>query len=232
MSVLLSLPPMLLALNSDEIHALTMLYAATNGSAWSDNYGWMGSESPCTWAHLQCNEAKSSITSVDFTTRYGFNLGTIFGNIPTQLAKLTSLTHLAIPGYRLSGTMPTELALLTSMSSLDVGGIDLGTRIDLDLLTRISGTIPTQLVSLGKLESLKIQTASMSGSLPVELLSLGKLTAVDVHAPSMSGSLPVPVPVELSSLGTFTSLSMSTAMSGTLPTQVGLLTSLSVLCAP
>ena len=102
---------MLLVQASDEISALAALYAYWSNAS-QPAHGWMGSEPPRTWSHLQCDAANASIISVDIPLYDGAR-----GTIPTQLAKLSLLTRLALQGA-ISGTMPTELALLTNMRSI------------------------------------------------------------------------------------------------------------------
>lgn len=137
----------------------------------------------------------------------------LLGALPTQLGALPELESLRLESNPLlSGTIPTEIGGLQKLRILDLGN------------NTLSGSLPQEMRYLGQLWYLDISTNTISGTLPSrsQWPSLGH---ANLATNAISGSLSEAV--TSSGLRDVGYLSMHTNFfSGTLPTEVALLTSL------
>jgi len=84
--------------------------------------------------------------------------------IPTDIGRLTHLTHLDLEGLQfLTGTLPTELALLTNLKSMnirlnditgelpsEIGRMTALTELDVAYMPGVKGTVPSEYGSIAK----------------------------------------------------------------------------------
>jgi len=118
------------------------------------------------------------------------------GPIPTEVGRLTRLTHLTIT-QGLTGTLPTGLAQLTGLTFLNLSASDL------------NGTIPTDLSLLTELRHLELSDNDLIGTIPTELALLSHLTSLRLSGLSqMTGSVPSGLCRLLRSNGGFLNLSI------------------------
>jgi len=192
-----------------------------------------------TFIHPCTNETLRSTT----TTYLDFDSGCAT-TIPTQLGRLTMLTHLSFSSASsLTGTIPTQLAQLTALKHLSISGataligpipshfgqLTALTYLSFSSMTSVKGTIPTQLGQLTMIRRLSFYGAtSLTGTIPTHFGQLTALTYLDFYyARSLTGT----IPTQLGSMTMLSCLYFSSASSlkGTIPTQLGLLTSLTLL---
>jgi hypothetical protein len=90
-------------------YALAVLYYSTNGTAWSENDGWLSNDNECSWyshdvyqEHGMC-DGDSRLSTLDLVA---FSLQ---GSIPAELELLAGLQRLRLWDDTLSGTIPSEL---------------------------------------------------------------------------------------------------------------------------
>ena len=157
----------------------------------------------------------------------------IKGTIPSEVALLTSLVSFIMANNTLSETLPTELGLLTNLNTLDVER------------NRLSGYIPTELGQLTGLTRLDLFGNDLVGPIPTEIGLLTNMQIFGVGSNSLTGSIPTVIgtfahemslernrftgtlPTELGLWTTLTKLNMyNNLMSGTIPTEIGLLTNI------
>ncbi|KAJ3248152.1 hypothetical protein HDU77_008235 [Chytriomyces hyalinus] len=133
------------------------------------------------------------------------------GTIPTELARLTSLTFLILADNQLTGTIPTELGLLTRLTYIMLHN------------NRLTGTIPTEFGRLTDLEELGLRDNQLTGTIPTEFGQLTLLTALSLYANQLTGS----IPAELGRLTRLPSLLLyENQLTGSIPTELGQLTRL------
>ena len=164
-------------------------------------------------------------------------LNNLSGSLPTEFGLLTNLFLLDVSYNHFSSTIPTELGLLSGLSRLAVTDND------------FSGTLPSELGSLHQLTELDCTYTKINGTIPVEFGNMLELQFLSLHRNRLSGTLPS-VLAYLTDLqlltafdnvisgsfaaadSAFWSLSglevfgVGGAMTGTLPTTVGLATNL------
>ena len=69
-----------------ECEALVSLYNGTNGESWSNNDGWLISNTPCGWHGITCFG--------DHVTLLELSSNQLTGGIPVELMNMTSLSNL------------------------------------------------------------------------------------------------------------------------------------------
>ena len=188
-----------------ECDALVALYNATDGENWTDNTGWLTTDTPCSWDGVGCSSG-TNVTNLSLGWNY------LSGTIPPELGNLTNLTQLFLDGNQLSGSIPTELGNLTKLTYLDLSSND-----------QLNGSIPTELGNLTKLTQLFLDGNQLSGAIPPELGSLTNLISLYLSDNQLSGS----IPVELGSLIQLQSLYLrGNQISGEFPASITNLTNL------
>lgn len=119
-------------------------------------------------------------------------------------------------GNDLTGTLPTELGNLVQLRNLALVG-----------LHDITGTVPSELIALTRLEELYLLQMVTVDPFPIpEVVTLAtNLRYVHISGSSVTGSLPMMA--HLSHLQDFNLKFLS--LTGTLPTEIGMLTELTLL---
>ena len=161
------------------------------------------------------------------------------GTISTLIGTLSDLNSLSLGSNRISGTIPSELGLLANMTYLRVFSNELRSTIptELGLLSNLehllldsnflTGPIPTELGELDQINWLYLFSNRLTGSFPTELGVLSLLNDLVIHANLLTST----VPTELSQLPKIIILSLANNMltGGTIPTELGLLSTLEFL---
>lgn len=144
------------------------------------------------------------------------------GSMPSEVGLLDRLQYLYLDKNQFKGTLATELGALTSLLQFGI------------FYNHISGTIPSQIGSWTAISYLTLGKNKLTGTLPTSLSRLSELEILDVAHNSIGGSIP---------LGLITSIANGTSsktawqklvhlgvnnnqMTGTVPSEVGLLVSL------
>ena len=130
------------------LEALQILYNATNGEEWTNNYGW-NQGSPCDWHGCICSFDELII--LDLTDN------NLRGTLPSQIGLLYNLTNLILKDNYLSGSIPTEIALIDELSYLGLSN------------NTLSGTLPSQLGE--DLYLLSIKDNDIAGTFPSDFIS-------------------------------------------------------------
>jgi Leucine-rich repeat (LRR) protein len=210
-----------------------VLYFSNNGTQWdfpSPAVEWGSGVHECQWDYITC-ESNATIDKLNL-----MGVGMV-GEIVPEIMHLTELRSLDVGRNPLrESKFPTALLQMTKLRYLYLDEIHL------------KGTIPTEIGRLSKLEDLYLSSNSLSGSLPTELRSLSllrgfqvnmnylegdvfgivdgwpKLQSLDIGNNDFDGTFPSKFPKSL------TNLRMDrNSISGTLPSELGLLTNLQSL---
>eukprot|EP00550_Attheya_septentrionalis_P001957 CAMPEP_0198289652 /NCGR_PEP_ID=MMETSP1449-20131203/7765_1 /TAXON_ID=420275 /ORGANISM="Attheya septentrionalis, Strain CCMP2084" /LENGTH=311 /DNA_ID=CAMNT_0043988015 /DNA_START=135 /DNA_END=1070 /DNA_ORIENTATION=- len=91
------------------------------------------------------------------------HMNSFFGQIPSEMAELTSLRELHLYGNYFQGKIPTELSKLTNLESLDL------------YANAITGTVPSQLSNLKNLRELHLNDNELVGRMPKSICEMKKL---------------------------------------------------------
>ena len=210
-----------------ECEALIALFNATNGTNWTNNFGWVETDTPCSWRGVTCrsghvtklrlfdNKLSGSIPAelgnLANLTHLELDRNELTGSVPAELGKLYNLTELRLARNQLSGSIPVELGNLSNLTFLDLG------------INELTGSIPTELGNLSNLNHLDLFINKLSGGIPTELGNLSNLSLLDLASNQLNGS----IPVELGNLSMLTGLGLNgNHLTGNIPTELGNLTDL------
>ncbi|MEM7535123.1 MAG: C1 family peptidase [Chloroflexota bacterium] len=91
---------------------LTRFYSITGGLDWSNNTGWLQTNTPCTWYGIGC--AGRHVVSIDLEAN---NLS---NKLPNDLGGLRDLHTLIVSKNQLRENIPPELANLSNLTTLDL----------------------------------------------------------------------------------------------------------------
>jgi hypothetical protein len=213
-----------------ECQALLAIYNSSNGANWSNNNGWLSTNTPCNWYGVYCSRGHIIVLNLSNNQ--------LSGSIPPELGNITSLSDLVLYGNQLTGNIPPELGNLTSLTGLELssnpltGNIprELGNLANLNYLglldDQLSGSIPPELGNLTSLTGLQLSINQLGGSIPPELGNLTSLRSLDLSINQLSGS----IPPELGNLTSLISLELHTnQLTGNIPPELGNLVDLGIL---
>ncbi len=88
--------------------ALIALYNSTNGDNWTNNTGWLSSDSLSTWEGVTVNDGR--VVNLSLASR------NLTGIIPSEIGNLSELTFLHFGNNKLTGSLPPELSNLTKLT--------------------------------------------------------------------------------------------------------------------
>lgn len=141
-------------------YVLALLYMATNGENWDEQYNFLSTFDECLWTSIYNPDSVGSYAEDEFNVR-----GAIC-NDKGQIEKF------AMWWNGMSGTLPHELSLFSdSLKELNIAG------------GSISGSIPSSLTKLTNLEALVINDNCFSGDVPEQINPINhpKLGIVAIH---------------------------------------------------
>ena len=151
--------------------ALAALYDAADGPRWRYSTNWLSDEPLDTWYGVT-TDVSGRVTRLDLSDN-GLN-----GEIPAELARLSSLRALFLGGNRLRGHIPPELGTLPDLVWLGLG------------FNQLSGHIPPELGGLPYLKWLLLYGNELTGSIPAELGGWSNLEWLDLGLNRLSGKIP------------------------------------------
>lgn len=214
-----------------ECEALVALYNNTNGPSWTNQSGWLASNTPCSWYGTTCDAGHVTEIRLSRNQLSGplpaelLNLGhlrvlimqfnKLVGNLPPGLSTLAELRELDFFNNQFSGSIPSQFGGFASLQKLSLSD------------NKLTGVIPPELGNLGTLTHMWLSNNRLSGSIPPEL---GRLTSLRLLSISQTYQLTGPIPPELGNLSNLENLYLyNNALTGSIPTDLGRLTKLRIL---
>ena len=150
---------------------MAALYDAADGPRWRYSTNWLSDEPLDTWYGVT-TDVSGRVTRLDLSDN-GLN-----GEIPAELARLSSLRALFLGGNRLRGHIPPELGTLPDLVWLGLG------------FNQLSGHIPPELGGLPYLKWLLLYGNELTGSIPAQLGGWSNLEWLDLGLNRLSGKIP------------------------------------------
>ena len=195
--LLLSFSATAQSLEGDRL-ALVALYNSTNGSNWTNKYGWnvpgnVG-DNPCGWYGVSCSNNRVSELNLYNNNLAGsipgeliylseikslnLNYNKLINGLPVQLGSLAKLEQLSLENNQLAGTIPAEFGYLTKLQVLSLSS------------NQLSGAIPAQIGLLKELKILRLCYNKFTGNIPAELGELDQLTELQLSGNLLDGEIP------------------------------------------
>jgi len=217
--------------------AMATFFYSTGGDFWEENTLWLSPEDECNWFS---RAGSSPVCKSDRLVTLELDFNNVEGVIPAELAYLSQLERVELSGGPerfLSGSLPSEVGLLTSLDYFSVRGNQQTGTIPTELgnwkairtlnlsLNRFRGLVPSQLGGLTNLREIFLGSNELTGPLPTEFGQASKLFRISVGGNRLSGGLPT----EIGQLTELRYIYMETNQFSSLPSEIGLLTSLIVM---
>ena len=166
---------------------------------------WTADTSMSKWDGVSIGGSPARVRELQLSAD-GSGKGSLKGDIPLELGRLTGLVTLDLSRNSLGGNIPAELGRLTRLVTLDLGG------------NSLSGEIPAELGLLANLHTLDLNTNELVGEIPAELGLLTNLWQVRLFNNQLTGEMPP----ELGGLTNLRRLSLSSnQLSGEIPLELG-----------
>jgi Leucine-rich repeat (LRR) protein len=179
--------PKLAPADSDEAYdfvtryVMAVLYYSTTGQDWKNDLSFLSKKNTCAWFQLfqppvgqvgvLCNQSTRRIVGVSFISN------NLKGSIPTEIAKLTSLTYVESIGNSLTGTIPEEMRHFTDLSTLVLA------------FNVLTGTIPHWIMQWKKMEFLYLSNNLLTGTIPPGLAETTTLSVLALDDNNLRGSV-------------------------------------------
>ena len=219
--------------------ALVALYHAAGGMSWENNKNWLNESVPLEdWYGVTTNlEGRviklllgenglggwippeigdlSELEVLVVRSSRNFLGPRLWGEIPSELGKLSNLMILDLYQNRLTGMIPPELGNLGNLRVIFLTGN-----------RRLAGNIPPDLGRLSNLETLHLQETFVEGEIPPELGNLSSLERLHLAGNRLVGE----IPAELGNLSNLLELVLANnRLSGEIPPELGNLSNLQEL---
>jgi hypothetical protein len=105
-------------ITTPECEGLVALYETLDGDNWTNNNGWLDTNTPCSWDGVDCTGNR--VTSLDLSTN---NLS---GTLPSEIGNLSSLSSLLLSDNPdLGGPMPGAMTNITNLETYRFANTDL-----------------------------------------------------------------------------------------------------------
>jgi Leucine-rich repeat (LRR) protein len=135
-----------------ECEALVDLYVGTNGPHWTNQSGWLQTNTPCNWYGVLCTNGHVIALALANNR--------LSGSLPLTLSSLSRLVVLSFYDNQLSGSIPQQLGSLSALQTLDLYG------------NQLSDTVPPTLGNLASLQTLRLYNNQLRGEIPAQLANL------------------------------------------------------------
>ena len=206
----------------------TLYYSTKIAQNWTASTSWMSYDiHECYW--FSSYEGKD-VCENDELKHLVLKKNNLRGNLPPELALLTSLVEIDLSRNVLIGSIPEQLGQLTTLDRLyleknELNGVipsHLGTMAgltELGLATNdLKESIPSELGDLTNLKKMRVFYNFLTGQIPSELGRLTNLELLDVDVNTLSGA----IPTELGQLEKLQELWLDwNSFVGPIPTQLG-----------
>ena len=206
----------------------TLFYSTKIAQNWTASTSWMSYDiHECYWFS---SYEGMDVCENDELKHLVLKKNNLRGNLPPELALLTSLVEIDLSRNVLIGSIPEQLGQLTTLNRLYLeknelnGAIPshLGTMAgltDLGLATNdLKESIPSELGALTNLQKMRVFYNFLTGQIPSELGRLTNLELLDVDVNTLTGT----IPTELGQLEMLQELWLDwNSFVGPIPTQLG-----------
>ncbi|CAG7860648.1 unnamed protein product [Brassica rapa] len=177
--LLLLLPTLLQALNTDGVLLLSFKYTITSDPL-SVLRNWnYDDETPCSWTGVTCTELGSPNTpDMSRVTTLALPNKQLLGSVSPSLFSIPNLRILDLSNNFFHGSLPDTLSNATQLRVLSLGN------------NNVSGQVPESISNVATLQLLNLSANAFTGKIPQDLSLLNNLTVLDISSNHLDGSLP------------------------------------------
>ncbi|CAH8361895.1 unnamed protein product [Eruca vesicaria subsp. sativa] len=177
--LLLLLPTLLQALNTDGVILLSFKYTIT-GDPLSVLRNWnYDDETPCSWTGVTCTELGNPNTPDMFrVTSLVLPNKQLLGSVSPTLFSIPNLRILDLSNNFFHGSLPDSVSNATQLRVLSLGN------------NNVSGQLPDSITNVATLQLLNLSANAFTGKIPQDLSQLKNLTVLDLSSNLLDGSLP------------------------------------------
>ncbi|MEM7531404.1 MAG: leucine-rich repeat domain-containing protein, partial [Chloroflexota bacterium] len=188
-----------------ECEALVAIYESTGGPNWTEQTGWLQTNTPCDWSGVSCDREEGKLK----VSRLVLERIQAQGALPPEIAHLSALTVLNL-GFNQLEQIPAEIGLLSNLTQLHLQHNQLQ-------------DLPSEIGNLSALTSLALNNNQLQ-DLPSEIGTLSALTSL-----VLSNNQLTSIPTSLVNLSLLETLALDNNQFATIPTEIGNLTKLNQL---
>ncbi|KAJ0265320.1 Protein kinase domain-containing protein [Hirschfeldia incana] len=178
--LLLLLPTLLQALNTDGVTLLSFKYTITSDPL-SVLQNWnYDDETPCSWTGVTCTELGNPNTPTDMfrVTSLVLPNKQLLGYVSPTLFSIPNLTILDLSNNFFHGSLPDSVSNATQLRVLSLGN------------NNVSGQLPDSISNVATLQLLNLSANAFTGKIPQDLSLFKNLTVLDLSSNLLDGSLP------------------------------------------
>ncbi|KAF8111930.1 hypothetical protein N665_0071s0069 [Sinapis alba] len=177
--LLLLLPTLIQALNTDGVMLLSFKYTITSDPL-SVLRNWnYDDETPCSWTGVTCTELGNPKTPDMFrVTSLVLPNKQLLGYVSPSLFSIPNLRILDLSNNFFHGSLPDSVSNATQLRVLSLGN------------NNVSGQLPDSISKLATLQLLNLSANAFTGKVPQDLSLLKNLTVLDISSNLLDGALP------------------------------------------
>uniref|UniRef100_A0A1J3I4B4 Receptor protein kinase-like protein n=1 Tax=Noccaea caerulescens TaxID=107243 RepID=A0A1J3I4B4_NOCCA len=177
--LLLLLPTLLQALNTDGVTLLSFKYSIL-GDPLSVLRNWnYDDETPCSWTGVICTELGNPNTPDMFrVTSLVLPNKQLLGSVSPSLFSIPNLRILDLSNNFFHGSLPDSVSNATQLRVLSLGN------------NNVSGQLPGRISNVANLQLLNLSSNAFTGKIPQNLSLLKNLTVLDLSSNRLDGFLP------------------------------------------
>jgi len=191
---------------ASERSTLVTFYYRTGGPDWTNNQNWLSSAPIGDWYGIETDDT-GSVKSIVLEDN------NLHGEIPPELAALSSLRVLLLNFNELTGPIPGELSDLDELRTIEL------------ISNSLSGSLPPELGLMSNLQDFAVYENELTGSIPPSIGQMKNVRWFSVSRNRLTGSIPP-------ELGSMTSLSRlylhGNELTGEIPGALGQLSELTI----
>ena len=168
-----------------QTYVLATLFYSTNGNDWERLDNWLASDvSVCFWYSTAGSDA-CAVNADDGSyelTQLSLNNNNLHGQLPIEIAHLTSMENISLNNNNLTGVLPDQLFSRTQkLKQLEIRN------------NMIEGTFPTMVGLLSQLLYLDFDSNHFKSTLPTEIAMMTALTTLSLNNNFLTGTIPTQI---------------------------------------
>jgi hypothetical protein len=159
-----------------ECESLLQLYNSTDGSNWTNNYGWNVTNKPCSWHGITCKN--NGVIEINLSGRYDFDSGYLGNNLVGTIPNFKGLPNLrtfSLNSNQLTGKIP-DFSGMRNLQALNLAS------------NQLTGKIP-DFSNLSNLQGLSLYNNQLTSAIP-NFSGLPNLRVLSLSGNQLTGKIP------------------------------------------